>query len=163
MSNHTMTKFNIFHKAVATSMGFGYSPWAPGTMGAVFAVLVWLPFWMYCGEMTLLAVTAGLILVFTPLGVWSSSLAEDEWGPDPSRVVMDESVGTWISLLPVTVTDAWWYVLLAFGLFRLFDIFKPLGIRRLEQLPSGWGIMADDIGAGIYSALIILIMQAYIP
>lgn len=153
-----MGKFNIYHKAVATSLGCGYSPWAPGTMGALFAVLVWLPFYLWCPEWTLLMVTVALVVVFTPLGVWSAGIAEREWGPDPSKVVMDESVGMWITLLPVTVDMSWWYVVLAFVVFRLLDIYKPLGIRRLEELPGGWGIMADDIGAGVYGALLIYIM-----
>lgn len=148
------SKFNIFHKAIATSCGFGYSPVAPGTMGAVFAILVWLPFYLRTSETTLLIVTLALIAAFTPLGVWSSSIAETEWGPDPSRVVMDESVGMWITLLPVTTESAWWQILVAFTLFRLFDIYKPFGIRRLENFPGGWGIMADDIGAGISGAIL---------
>ena len=149
-----MSKFNLYHKAVATSFGFGYSPFAPGTMGAVFGILVWLPFYLWTSEWTLLTVTIALIAVFTPLGVWSASVAETEWGPDPSRVVMDESVGMWITLLPVTVDAPWWHIIIAFALFRLLDIMKPLGIRRLEDFRGGWGIMADDIGAGIYGAIL---------
>jgi phosphatidylglycerophosphatase A len=74
-------------------------------------------------------------------------------------VVIDETVGQWISLLPVTAVSPWWTILLAFVMFRFFDILKPLGVRRMEQLPAGYGIMADDILAGVYGAAVVYIAQ----
>ena len=76
------------------------------------------------------------------------------WGEDPSRVVVDEMVGVWIPLL-VVPDGGWWYVLAAFVLFRLFDIVKPLGVRRMERFGGGVGIMMDDILAGVYSAVLL--------
>ena len=72
---------------------------------------------------------------------------------------IDETVGQWLTLLPVTPLCPWWEIVLALALFRFFDIFKPLGIRKTEKLPGGWGMMADDILAGIYGAITILIIN----
>ena len=94
------------------------------------------------------------------LGAWSSTVAEQYWGEDPSRVVIDEVVGQWIALLAVPAVFSWWHVLAAFILFRFFDIVKPLGVRQMENFKSGWGIMADDILAGIYGAIILYLITA---
>ena len=100
-----------------------------------------------------------VIVVFTFAGVWSSSVVEKYWGEDPSRVVVDEMVGTWIALLAVPEGAHWGYMLAAFVLFRFFDIVKPLGVRKMESLPSGFGIMADDILAGIYGFIVIYLYR----
>ena len=94
-------KFPIFHKLIATSFGAGFSPVAPGTMGALFAVAVWYLLFALLDYTTLMWTLSGLIVAFTVLGVWSSSVSERYWGEDPSRVVMDETVGEWIALLAV--------------------------------------------------------------
>lgn len=74
---------------------------------------------------------------------------------------IDETVGQWLSLLPVIGAGVcpWWEILLALGLFRYFDIFKPLGIRKMEEIPGGAGMMADDLLAGVYSALILFVIN----
>jgi len=96
-----------------------------------------------------LSVTA-VILV---LGTWSAHQVEAQWGKDSSKVVIDEVAGMCISLLWVPIT--WQYVLVGLALFRLFDITKPLYIRRLEKLNGGWGVMLDDVLAGIYSNIVL--------
>jgi phosphatidylglycerophosphatase A len=128
-------------------------------MGALVGILVWWPLHACAPAAVTFGVTLALIVVFTVLGVWSASISERYWGPDPSRVVIDETVGQWIALLPVTAVSPWWTILLAFVLFRFFDIVKPLGVRRMERLPAGYGIMADDILAGVYGALVIILIQ----
>jgi phosphatidylglycerophosphatase A len=128
-------------------------------MGAIFGIILWMPLYLWASAELTLMVTIGLILVFTILGVWSSTIAEKYWGQDPSRVVMDETVGQWIALLPVSCASPWWEILIAFVLFRFFDIVKPLGVRKMESLPRGYGIMADDILAGIYGAIIIVLVN----
>ena len=100
-------------------------------------------------------VTAALVVVFTFAGVWSANRLEPYWGEDPSRIVVDEMVGVWIPLLAAS-GDNLWYALAAFVLFRFFDILKPLGIRRMEALPGGIGVMMDDILSGIYSLILII-------
>lgn len=157
-----MKKFPLFHKLIATSFGAGFSPVAPGTMGALVAVAVWYPLALWLDYCTLQWVLVGLIAVFTVLGVWSATVSERYWGEDPSRVVMDETVGEWIALLAVPVTQHWGWVIAAFVLFRFFDIVKPLGVRTMEKLKGGYGIMGDDILAGIYAAMVMLIVNSLI-
>lgn len=143
---------------IATGFGSGYSPAAPGTAGALVAVLIWWGLSVFVPEMPLLCLTVLLILAFTALGIWASNRLIPYWGEDPSRVVVDEMVGTWLPLLAAPA-GKWEYAVGAFALFRLLDIFKPLGIRKMEQLPGGIGIMMDDILAGIYSFIILICIR----
>lgn len=98
-----------------------------------------------------------LILVFFFLGVKSADELEAEWGHDPSKIVVDEMVGVWIAMLfvPFNFTN----LFLAFVLFRIFDIWKPFGIRRMEALKGGWGVMMDDVLAGVYA---LVVMHLYL-
>ena len=86
---------------------------------------------------------------------------ERYWGPDPRAVVIDEYVGCWIPLLVAPCGEwTWLMALLGFGLFRLIDIFKPLGCRKVEEkFPGGWGVMLDDVLAGTYALIIVLIIE----
>jgi phosphatidylglycerophosphatase A len=89
-------------------------------------------------------------------GIWAASHVEKlSARKDPGKVVIDEVVGQFIALIPVpfVLETAWWTAILAFILFRFFDIVKPYPARRLESLPGGLGIMADDVIAGVYAAL----------
>lgn len=150
-----MRKVSLYHILIATGFGSGFSPIAPGTAGALLATVLWLalyytfPFFWVC------IITALLITVFTITGICSANAVEQIWGKDPSRVVVDEMVGVWIPLLVVPEGNLW-YVLASFVLFRLFDIFKPLGIRKMESLKGGVGVMMDDILAGIYSLILLI-------
>ena len=128
-------------------------------MGALLAILIWYPITTMANHTTWFLITLALILAFTLLGAWSSTVAERYWGEDPSRVVIDEVVGQWITLLAVPAVFSWWHVLAAFVLFRFFDIVKPLGVRKMENFKSGWGIMADDILAGCYGAILIYLLS----
>lgn len=155
-----MKKVTFFHKLIATGFGTGYSPIAPGTAGALLACGVWLVFSNYLDPQTLRLITLLLILIFTILGVRSANVMQTVWGHDPSRVVVDEMVGMWITLLAappkiISPNHYLWYLLAAFILFRFFDIFKPFGIRRMEKFPGGWGVMMDDVLAGLYGFLIL--------
>lgn len=156
-------RFPLFPKLIATSFGFGFLPVAPGTWGAIFAIIVWLPLYLWAPAAVTLAVTAAAVVLFTVLGTWASSVSERYWGHDPVVACVDETVGQWISLLPVVAGVApWWEILLSLALFRFFDIVKPLGIRAMERLPRGYGMMADDILAGIYSAAILIVLNLVI-
>lgn len=155
-------KVALFHKVIATGFGSGLSPFAPGTMGALLATLLWMAGAFTCSSSVLMTTTIVVAILFTVIGIWSSGKVEAVWGHDPSKVVVDEMVGVWIPLIicPSAATEGWyWWMLLAFVLFRFFDILKPLGIRSMEKLPSGTGIMMDDILSGIYSLLIIKLLQ----
>ena len=150
-----MKRAKLFHIIIASGFGSGFSPFAPGTAGALVAVIIWTVLFYVIPFNILLVVTSLLIVLFTAAGIWSADKLESEWGKDPSKVVVDEMVGVWIALLAVPVGSVW-YILFAFLLFRFFDIFKPLGIRKMEQLEGGIGVMADDILAGIYSFLLLM-------
>ena len=150
-----MKRAKLFHIIIASGFGSGFSPFAPGTAGALVAVIIWTVLFYVIPFNILLVVTSLLIVLFTAAGIWSADKLESEWGKDPSKVVVDEMVGVWIALLAVPVGNVW-YILFAFLLFRFFDIFKPLGIRKMEQLEGGIGVMADDILAGIYSFLLLI-------
>jgi phosphatidylglycerophosphatase A len=200
--------------AVATALGVGYLPQAPGTFGSLVGVLtigmcaifflrptslaglspfhvlsdarfmdkhflvpgsdihntmLWLPIFS----------AAVLLVILAAIGVWSSSKAAAYAGiKDPQFVVIDEVAGQHLTLMlpliPIALPNLhshmdlstfaifsalslvnWKYLLLGFLFFRIFDIWKPFPVRRLENLPGGWGIMADDWMAGVYAAILL--------
>lgn len=140
------------HKALTSFLGIGYIPKGGGTVAAAVACVIWY----YAFGAAPLAVTAGVTLLVTAYGVWGAAEVEPFWGKDSSKVVIDEVAGMFISLLfvPVTPTN----LLAALVLFRFFDIAKPLMVRKTEQLPKGWGVMGDDVLAGIYANIVLQIM-----
>ena len=145
-----MTKvLDTLSRAVATGFGSGYAPFAPGTAGSLVGLLLFLPIAGLAWP-TQLAATAAVTLV----GVLAAGHVARILGrKDPGLVVVDEVAGQWITFvaLPVTPVTA----LAGFLLFRLMDIVKPWPARDLEQLPGGFGIMADDVAAGIYAHLLL--------
>lgn len=152
----------LLPKLIATSCGFGLLPVAPGTWGAIFGVLVWLPLYIWASPVVTVLVTAIAAMVLTVAGTWASSVSEHYWGKDPVIACVDETVGQWVSMLAITSLCPWWEIVLSLALFRFFDIYKPLGIRATEKLPGGYGMMADDILAGIYSLVIIIVLNFFI-
>ncbi|TWW00142.1 phosphatidylglycerophosphatase A [Chitinophaga pinensis] len=141
------------HKIIATSLGIGYIGKGGGTVAAAVAALCW--YLALAGS----AIAGLWPLVFTVaitlLGIWSGDKVEPYWGKDDKKVVIDEVAGMCVSLLFLPVN--YWYVLAGLVLFRFFDIVKPLGIRRMEKLNGGLGVMMDDVVAGIYSNLLLQI------
>lgn len=148
------SEFPLLPRLICTSLGAGYLPKAPGTWGAILGIILWLPLYIWCTPAVAITVTAAATIILTIAGTWASNVSERYWGKDPVIACVDETVGQWLSLLPV-VACPWWEILLSLGLFRFFDIYKPLGIRRTEKLPGGYGMMADDLVAGLYSAIIL--------
>lgn len=154
----TDEKFPLIPKLIATSFGAGFLPVAPGTWGALVAIVLWLPVYFLLPGATAYILTALAAVVFGVAGTWASNVSEKYWGKDPVVACVDETVGQLISLLPLCggpEKAPWWLVIVSLALFRFFDIFKPLGIRKLEKLPGGLGMMADDVLAAIYSALLL--------
>jgi phosphatidylglycerophosphatase A len=134
---------------VATGLGSGYAPIAPGTAGSLVGLLLFWPL-AHRPAPQVLAATA----VLTLLAVLAAHHVARILGrKDPGLVVVDEVAGQWVSLLflPFTVLTA----TLAFFLFRLMDVLKPWPARDLERLPGGWGIVADDVMAGVYANLLL--------
>lgn len=153
-------RFHWFPKMLATSFGAGFLPVAPGTWGALVAIVLWLPLYIWASPVVAVSATAAAVVIYGIAGTWASGVAEKYWGEDPVVACADETVGQWLSLLPVIGGICpWWEILLSLALFRFFDIFKPLGIRAVEKIPGGAGMMADDVLAGIYSAVILLIIN----
>ena len=136
---------------VATCAKVGYFPFAPGTAGslvgvALVAALGRLPLGPGWLAVSLIAL-AGCLLV---PGVWAAGKAEKFFGcVDPSQVVIDEVVGQIITFLGKPQAS-WKWLLAGFVLFRFFDVVKPFPARRAERAPGGWGIMLDDVIAGVY-------------
>lgn len=153
-----MSKLPFLPMLIGTGFGSGFSPVAPGTAGALLAFGVWYALSFLVSASVLLWLTVVLTLVFTVAGVWAANRLEQAWGEDPSRVVVDEMVGCWITLLAAPAGHLW-YGLAAFGLFRLFDIWKPLGIRRMENLPGGIGVMMDDVLSGVYGFIVLIVAR----
>lgn len=145
-------------KIIATGFGAGYWPWGPGTAGALVATLMWMGLSLLLPVMWVLPVTVILVLLFYVMGVWATNCLEPCWGEDPSRVVVDEMVGVWISLLAAPALSVP-YALAAFVLFRFFDIVKPFGVRHMESLKGGVGVMMDDVLAGMYGFFLIYVFR----
>ena len=145
--------------AFATGLGFGYSPWAPGTVGSLWGlVLVW---GMQRSELNGIGwgiVTALFALVGVPLCAKAADLMGRK---DPGCVVWDEIAAFPVVFAMTTVT--WTNAVVGFLLFRLFDITKPWPIRRCERLPGGWGIMADDLIAGLYAGACLWLLVRFFP
>jgi phosphatidylglycerophosphatase A len=141
-----------FLKFTLRGFGTGLLPVAPGTWGSAAAVLLAWPLALWTPALLHLELCV-LIVAFLWIGVIGSDQLQDEWGKDPSQTVIDEMVGMWIALLGLPLY--WPYWLAAFLLFRLFDIFKPFGIRRLEKIEGGWGVMLDDVLAGVYASMLL--------
>ncbi|MEM6319935.1 MAG: phosphatidylglycerophosphatase A [Bacteroidota bacterium] len=147
------------HKLIVTAFGAGYAPIAPGTMGALLAcLLLWgVTYNSAIIENDYFQLGFFLVIVLTTLlGVWATQQLQAEWGEDPSKVVIDEVVGVWINLLFVPLN--WQTILAGFVLFRFFDIAKPLGIRKMEAFENGWGVMLDDVLAGVYGNVVLQIL-----
>ncbi len=148
--------------AIAT-WGVGYLPLMPGTYGSLVAVGIFLGFTQLVKGNALVAVVVVSIVVVTFAGIWAASRTEAlDNRKDPSKVVVDEVAGQLISLFPLTLFAHWSIVavIVSFILFRFFDIVKPYPARRLEALKGGFGVMCDDLIAGIYAAAITSIIVA---
>lgn len=138
---------NALAIALATALGAGFAPAAPGTFGSAVGLLLW---WALPASPSVQAVVIVLLFV---VGSWSGSQAERHFGKsDPGQVVIDEVLGQMMTMWMNPVAG-WTGALLGFGLFRLMDIVKPWPARQLEALHGGVGIMADDAMAGVYANL----------
>ena len=136
---------------IACGFGSGLSPVAPGTAGSLAALLPWLAL----RELPWPLYFAGVAFAFA-LGVWACARVVDRLHvDDPGFVVWDEFVGQWIALMPLLwMPSAWWLLAAGFALFRLFDIAKPWPVSWADRnIKGGFGVMLDDVLAGVYAAL----------
>ena len=137
----------ITAKILSTCFGLGYFPAAPGTVTSIAAVLCYVFIPALHSTMVLLS----LVVLFTAVGIWAGTVMEEQYGSDPSIVTIDELAGQWLALaaLPTGLLP----LLLSFAFFRLFDIAKPGPVDAAQRLTGGWGIMADDVLAGLFANL----------
>jgi phosphatidylglycerophosphatase A len=150
-----MKRFILF---LATGFGVGYSPIAPGTLGTLVAI----PIYYFLSEIP--SPFYEIILVgFFFLSVWISENAERYFGKkDDRRIVIDEIVGFIITMLWIPKTIL--FIIIGFFLFRFFDILKPFPIRRLEKrLKGGYGVVLDDVLAGVYGNIILHLIGRIYP
>lgn len=150
-----MTRLALF---VSTAAGVGYFPIAPGTAGSAAGLLV---FWAV-RALGLPAAELAAIAVVLAGGAWAATITERATGvTDPGIVVIDEVLGmlvtlAWLPLGPATA-------LAGFLLFRVFDVIKPFPARRLERVHGGWGIMLDDLAAGVYAHVALRALLVFFP
>jgi phosphatidylglycerophosphatase A len=141
----------FIHKFFATGFYSGFSPIVPGTAGSLVGLLIYL-----IPGVENIYVLGPLSILFFFIGIFTSSRLEKQLGEDPSIVVIDEIVGMWISLFFLPKNPA--IYIGAFVLFRVFDIVKPSPARQVERYKGGWGIMLDDVFAGIYANIVMQII-----
>ncbi len=135
---------------IATGFGSGFFPVAPGTAGSLVGLAAWVAF---PGMLSGGALTWLLLAACTALGVAAAGPAEKEFGEDGGPIVFDEVVGQWITVAGLAVTPL--TVVLGFVLFRVFDVLKPFPAGRSQSWGGGLGVMADDVFAGVWAALVL--------
>lgn len=142
---------------IASCFKVGYLPLAPGTWGSIFAILLW---WVFLKDLSTFIFCIIIVFLFFTGIVVSNTIINHNQDNDPSYVIIDELVGQWIALL--IIPDGYYNILIIFVLFRFFDIIKPWPIRYFEQLPKGLGVMSDDVVAGLFTLILIQIINIYI-
>lgn len=146
---------NALSKAIATALGAGYSPIAPGTCGTAVTVplayaLATLPIWQF----------ALVIAAITGVGIWAADRADRAWGThDSGRIVIDEVAGYLTTMLLVD-RGHWVPLVVGFVVFRFFDIAKPPPVRWLDRnVPGGFGVVIDDVAAGVMAMAVMVALD----
>jgi len=145
-----MTRF-LAH-LIGTFFGTGYGPIAPATWGSFAYGLLWWGLWTLYGPIPLWIQGVAFVVVMI-IGTWAAEMLERWHGEDPRKCVIDEVAGMQVTYFGLAAGPLGWFI--GFVYFRIFDILKPLGVRKLEKLNGGGGlgIMADDVGAGVLAAI----------
>lgn len=148
----------MIYKIISTFLGVGYIGRGAGTVAALFVCVL-----LYAAVSVQLFSTIGLMLstaILFGAGVLAAGKVEGDWGKDSKRVVIDEVIGMMITLFfsPINFTS----LAIGFVLFRFFDIYKPLYIKQTESLPGGWGVMTDDVLAGMYANIVLHLVLYFI-
>ena len=152
------------HKIIASGLGTGYSPIAPGTAGSILGIVLFyainLSFNKIGIDFESIIALDFVVIIFVLLGgVYSIKIVHKTWEHDAPKIVIDEVVGVWIAIFAMPLQ--WEYYLYALILFRFFDIVKPLYIRRLDNMKNDWSVMLDDVLAGVYSLIIIQLLYFF--
>jgi len=139
-------------KLLATGFGAGLAPFAPGTIGTLVGVGICLICWPFPWLLRLL-----IVIFLLVLAIYIAERAEQVYRKkDDQRIVIDEIAGFQVAMLPVAITGL--HLLVGFVLFRIFDILKPFPLRDLQKMPGGLGIVLDDVAAGIYAGVLMLLL-----
>ena len=149
--------------AIATGLGVGYSPVAPGTVGSFIGILLifLLSRWQFI-EGQRVIVHWLVVAVISAIGIWAASRAEVILAKrDPPQVVIDEIVGQLLTFGLIFRNPRVNLLFLGFLFFRFFDIVKPFPIKSLERVPFGFGIVLDDLAAGFYASLLLFLIDIY--
>lgn len=147
----------VVYKIISTCLGIGYIKKGGGTVAAIFTCIVWfLCSIAFHSSGNNIFIEILIILFLSILGIYTGNKLEKLWGKDSYRIVLDEVVGMLITLIGAPAN--WKCIFLGLLFFRVFDIAKPLYIRKLEKIPGGWGVMLDDIVAGIYALIVLQIV-----
>ena len=149
--------------ALGTFFGVGYLRPGPGTWGSAAGLLLWLAaaHWGHWTRIQLACSTAIASLAVVLIGIRACNIIVRESGTeDPSFVVLDEVAGQWIALIGAATRPSLW--LLAFLLFRVFDIVKPPPARQFDRMRGGFGIMMDDVAAGIYAMVLVWLASRWL-
>jgi phosphatidylglycerophosphatase A len=141
------------NRVVATVGGLGYLPFAPGTWASAFAAVVW--YFISSGPKNYF-IEVSLLIISIVAGIYSSNKILEAHEKDPSHIVIDELAGMWTTLLMIPA--GFMNFAAGFILFRFFDIVKPFGIKRMENYENGYGIMLDDLLAGIYGNILLRVI-----
>ncbi|MCL5031227.1 MAG: phosphatidylglycerophosphatase A [Bacteroidetes bacterium] len=141
-------KINFFEKFIGSGFYTGYIPFSSGTFGSLAGLII---YYIPGFEKPFILIPA--IILFTFYGVYVGTKFEKVYGEDPSECTIDEVVGMWISLLFVPKNLI--ISIIAFLIWRFFDITKPSPARQMEKLKGGFGIMMDDVVAGFYSLVLV--------
>lgn len=145
---------------ISSGFGSGYAPKAPGTVGTVAAVFIWvLLSWL--GLLSSTTSHALFALFVSVVGTIAAKVSlDEEGGEDPQWIVIDEWAGVFVALIGADASN-WFHVAMAFAAFRFFDIVKPGPVSSAEDLPGAFGVMADDIVAGAFALLAMVLLRAF--
>ena len=160
---HAHPRKTVWAWTLGTFFGSGLLKPGPGTYGSILALLLWYATaHVLRPDVSALRIgTAAVALAITLIGIPAATIVARESGrEDPGHVVIDEAAGQLIAL--ILAKPDWKHAALALVLFRLFDIFKPWPIRRLERLPDGTGIMLDDVAAGLLALICAYLLSLWI-
>lgn len=141
-------KINLLEKILGSGLFTGFLPGMSGTYASFLAMLIFL-----IPGFENPALMIFLISFFILVGVPIAVKFENVYGNDPAEYTLDEFIGMWITLL--FIPKKIWFILSAFVIWRVFDIIKPFPARKLESVKNGWGVILDDVMAGIYSFILI--------
>jgi len=140
-------------KLIANGFGAGLSPYAPGTAGTLVGVLLCIPF-VWLPWIARLVFVIALLALSIDVANRAEKIYQKK---DDQRIVIDEIIGLQITMLPVAINAL--NLCIAFALFRIFDIWKPFPVKNLQALPGGWGVVMDDVAAGIYAGAVMWLLM----